>query len=160
MAEINVEQIVREYIEKTVHLSLATVNGDTPWVCEVHFAYDNTLSLYFRSLTSRRHSQEIAANPKVAGNIIDTYKVGEPVVGVYFEGEAALLEAGEEQNLAAECVKNRLQTSNDILQEATHPDGHQFYKIAVKNWYVFGNFDGTSTQKYQLEWNADKERQG
>lgn len=154
MAEIDVEQIVREYIEKTVHLSLATANGDTPWVCEVHFAYDNSLNLYFRSLKSRRHSQEIAVNPNVAGNIIDKYNLGDAVVGVYFEGKAMQLEPGEEQNLAAECIKTRLQLSGDILEEATHEDGHQFYKITVKNWYVFGRFGDASGQKYQLDWNG------
>lgn len=112
---VDVENVVRKYIEKTVHMSLATVSGDVPWVCEVHFAYDNNLSLYFRSLKSRRHSQEIAANPKVAGNIIDKYGLGDPVVGVYFEGAAELLEAGDEQNLAAQCLKKRLKIDDDIV---------------------------------------------
>lgn len=92
---VNVEKYVREYIDATVHMSLATVSGDAPWVCEVHFAYDDTLNLYYRSLTSRRHSQEIAANPKVAGNIIDKYGLGDAVVGVYFEGTAELVGPGD-----------------------------------------------------------------
>jgi uncharacterized protein YhbP (UPF0306 family) len=78
------EATLREYIDKTIHMSLATVSGTTPWVCEVHFAYDNDLNLYFRSLKSRRHSQEIASNPNVAGNIIDKYGLEDAVVGVYF----------------------------------------------------------------------------
>lgn len=152
MNEIDVEQVVREYIEKTLHLSLATVSNDAPWVCEVHFAYDNNLNLYFRSLQSRRHSQEVASNPRVAGNIIDKYGLGEPAVGVYFEGTAKLIEAGKEQDLAAECLKNRLKVTDDIVEEASHKDGHQFYKITVKNWYVFGQFGGLPGQKYKLEW--------
>lgn len=151
---VNVEETVREYINKTVHMSLATVDGDAPWVCEVHFAYDNNLNLYFRSLKSRRHSQEIANSPNVAGNIIDKYALGDAVVGVYFEGTAELLGAGAEQNLAAECIKARLKTTTDILAEATHAEGHQFYKITVANWYVFGRFGGESGQKYKLVWNG------
>jgi uncharacterized protein YhbP (UPF0306 family) len=154
MNDVNVEQVAREYVDKTVHLSLATVSNAAPWVCEVHFAYDDNLNLYFRSLKSRRHSQEIASNPNVAGNIVDKYGLGEPVVGVYFEGTAQLLEAGEEQNLAAECLKNRLKIADDIVEEAISEDGHQFYKISVKNWYVFGRFGGTSGQKHKLEWNG------
>ncbi len=154
MNEVNVEQVVREYIDKTIHLSLATVGDNAPWVCEVHFAYDENLNLYFRSLKSRRHSQEIASNSNVAGNIIDKYGLGEPVVGVYFEGTAQLLEAGEEQNIAAECLKSRLKITDDIVEEATHEDGHQFYRISVKIWYVFGRFGGPSGQKHKLEWNG------
>jgi uncharacterized protein YhbP (UPF0306 family) len=150
---LDVEKIVRDYIDKTIHLSLATVNGESPWVCEVHFAYDEYLNLYFRSLKSRRHSQEIAANPKVAGNIIDKYGLGEPVVGVYFEGKAELLEAGPAQNLAAECLKNRLNIEDDMIAEAVHEAGHKFYKITVANWYVFGRFGEPSGQKHALEWN-------
>jgi uncharacterized protein YhbP (UPF0306 family) len=151
---IDVESAVREYIEKTVHMSLATVSSDAPWVCEVHFAYDDNLNLYFRSLKSRRHSQEIASNPKVAGNIIDKYGLGDLVVGVYFEGTASLLEAGDEQNLAADCLKKRLQIQDDIVAEAADETGHQFYKITAANWYVFGRFGGTSGQKHKLEWNG------
>lgn len=150
----DVENIVREFIDKTVHLSLATTSDKAPWVCEVHFAYDDNLNLYFRSLKSRRHSQEIANNPNVAGNIIDKYGLGDPVVGVYFEGVARLLEAGDEQNLAADCLKVRLKIDDYIVEEASHEEGHQFYKITVANWYVFGRFGGSSGQKHKLEWNG------
>lgn len=153
MNDVNVEQVVREYIDKTVHLSLATASDNAPWVCEVHFAYDDDLNLYFRSLKSRRHSQEIAANANVAGSIIDKYGLSEPVVGVYFEGRAKLLESSDEQQgTAAECLKARLKITDDIVEEAADEDGHQFYKISVANWYVFGRFDGSSGQKYKLEW--------
>ncbi len=151
---MDVEKVVREYIDKTIHMSLATTSESAPWVCEVHFAYDEKLNLYFRSLKSRRHSQEIATNPNVAGNIVDKYALGGAVVGVYFEGKAELLEAGNEQNLAAECLKNRLKIADDIVEEASHDEGHQFYKVTVSNWYVFGRFGGSSGQKHKLVWNG------
>jgi len=152
--DIDVEQTVREFIDKTIHLSLATTTGTAPWVCEVHFAYDDNLNLYFRSLKERRHSQEIAANPHVAGNIIDKYEAGAKVVGVYFEGTTELLPAGPDQDLAAECLKRRLGIETNIVEEASHEGGHQFYKISVANWYVFGRFGADKGQKYKLEWNA------
>lgn len=154
MTSDEVEQVIREYIDKTVHMSLATVDGDAPWVCEVHFAYDDSLNLYFRSLTSRRHSQEIAKNPRVAGNIIDNYPLGANVVGVYFEGSAELLKPGSEAfQVAGECLKTRMELTEAIVDETKRPDGHQFYKISVKNWYVFGRFGQPSGKKYKLEWN-------
>ena len=150
---VDVEQVVREFIDKTVHMSLATTNGDKPWVCEVHFAYDEELNLYFRSLTSRRHSQEIAANANVAGNIIDKYALTDTVVGVYFEGTAELLGPGEAQQKAFACIQKRLHASDEILEEAQTADGHKFYKISVSDWYVFGHFGGPSGEKHHLSWN-------
>ena len=151
---VNVEQVIREYIDKTVHLSLATTSNNAPWVCEVHFAYDDKLNVYFRSLKSKRHSQEIADNSNVAGSIIDTYSLDDAPVGVYFEGKAELLEPGEEQNIGAECLIGRLNISNDIVEDASHDHGHQIYRISVANWYVFGRFGGPSGQKHKLEWNG------
>lgn len=37
--KINVEQLIQEYIDKSLHMSLATVPDNKPWVCELHFAY-------------------------------------------------------------------------------------------------------------------------
>ncbi len=152
---VDVEKIVRENIDRTFHMSLATVSGNAPWVSEVHFGYDEGLNLYWRSLKTRRHSQEISANPNVAGNIIDKHGLKDYPLGLYFEGVATLLEAGAEQNLANECIKKRLQTTDkDYIAEAAD-GGHQFYKISVKNWYIFGKFDGEHGEKYKLEWNEN-----
>jgi uncharacterized protein YhbP (UPF0306 family) len=147
-----IEKAIREYLPQTVHLSLATSKDNAPWVCEVHFAYDDDLNLYFRSLRSRRHSQEIAANPRVAGDIVVQYPLGQPVIGVYFEGTAKLLGPGGEQQQAFKCVKERLKADDSILEEAKRENGHQFYKITVENYYVFGSFKARPAQKYELKW--------
>ncbi len=150
--DIDVEKAVRENIERTVHLSLATTSGDSPWVSELHFAYDQDLNLYFRSLSSRRHSQEIAVNPKVAGNIIDKFGLGDPVVGVYFEGLAEIVTDADTKQIAADCLRTRLSIDSDIIAESEDPNGHQFYKIKVTDWYVFGRFVETGAAKHQLKW--------
>jgi len=152
---MDVEKIVREYIEKTLHMSLATANGNKPWVCEVHFVYDNDLNIYWRSLASRRHSQELAANPNVAGNIVKQHTLEEAPVGVYFEGVAELLDDAKEQQKVLPLFQRRIGAAESVLEEAQKEDGHKFYKITVSNWYVFGKFDGDKGQKYKLEWNGD-----
>lgn len=152
--DTEVEKVIRQYIRPLVHMSLATVQDNTPWVCELHFAYDDQLNLYFRSLTSRRHSQEIAINPNVAGDIMKEHGPKDEVIGVYFEGTAKMLEPGDEQNVAFQCIKDRLQANDSILDESKREDGHQFYKITVANWYVFGRF-GESFEKYKLAWNGE-----
>src|SRR5204862_27783 len=94
---LDIEQIVREYINKSLHMSLATCGGNKPWVCEVHFAYDENLNLYFRSLKTCRHSQEIAQNPNVAGNIVRQHSLEEYPHAIYFEGTAAIIEDEQER---------------------------------------------------------------
>lgn len=152
---MDIEREIRKYLTTVIHMSLGTSRNDKPWVCEVHFVYDDDLNLYFRSLTSRRHSQEIAANPNVAGNIVRQHGPGESPHGIYFEGTAKLLDdETERQNIFPQFQKAGV--TERALEEARTDKGSQFYKIAVTNWYAFGKFGGDSTQKYELHWYGGK----
>jgi uncharacterized protein YhbP (UPF0306 family) len=154
---VDVEKIIREYIDKTVHMSLGTASMDgKPWVCEVHFAYDDDLNIYWRSLVSRRHSQEIEQNPYVAGNIVAQHAVGEYPHAIYFEGIAGLVEDESQFEVISKLFERRQIGGNNLVEEARRPGGHQFYKIEVLNWYAFGKFGGQKGQKYKLEWNGGK----
>lgn len=153
---VDVEKVVRENIDKSVHLSLGTVSNGKPWVCELHFAYDENLNLYFRSLASTRHSQEITQNPNVAGNVVKQHTLDEGVVGVYFEGTTEVLERVDKNHPAYVCIQARLGIDEDTLEEAGTPGGHKFYKITVDNWYVFGGVGNAPAQKHKLQW-ADTE---
>ena len=150
---VDVEKIVRDYLPKVLHMSMATVSDNRPWVCEVHFVYDEGLNLYFRSLASRRHSQEIAANPNVAGSIVWQHQITDYPTGIYFEGTAQLLGHDAERQVVFPLFQERLKSGDEsILEEARREDGHQFYKVSVETWYAFGKFDGKSGQKYSLPW--------
>src|ERR1044071_4915637 len=106
--DMDIEKIVREYINKSLHMSLATVSRDKPWVCEVHFVHDDNLNLYWRSLSSRRHSQEIAANPNVAGNIVRQHSLEEYPHAIYFEGKAELIDSQAEREKVFPLFQKRL----------------------------------------------------
>ena len=149
---MNVEQTIRDYLAQVLHMSLATSSENRTWVCEVHFACDDDLNLYFRSLSSRRHSQEIAVNPQVAGNIVRQHGLGELVRGVYFEGEARKLEAGAECDMAYKCLSERLGLDEKVLAEADRPDGHQFYEINMHTFYLFDAVETKPSQKFELSW--------
>ena len=62
MSSEELEKIIREYIDESIHMSFATCADNHPWVSEVHFVYDNNFNLYFRSKANRRHSEELAKN--------------------------------------------------------------------------------------------------
>ena len=151
---MDVEKIVREYIDKTIHMSLATSKVNKPWVCEVHFVYDKDLNLYFRSIAPRRHSQEISANPSVAGNIVKQHGLGEYPHAIYFEGKAKPITSAQDREKIFPLFQERFGVGQSVLDESAQPDGHHFYKITVENWYCFGKFGGEKGQKTKLEWNG------
>lgn len=157
---MNIEAVIREYIEKSPHLSLATVRGAKPWVCEVHFVYDKDLQLYFRSLPSSRHSRELADNPFVAGDIVKQHALEDEAHGIYFEGWAQQMTDEAERQSIFPYFQARLGMDEDILAEAKTPEGRQFYKITVSTWYAFGKFDGAPAQKYSLPWAGTTETEG
>ena len=154
---IDVEKIIRQYITKTVHMSLATVSVDKPWVCEVHFAYDDDLNLYWRSNPARRHSVDLESNANVAGNIVATYDLETGCGGaIYFEGTAQRLNSEEEVKKAFPVFAKCLNKTEEIIDDALSGKGNVFYKVTVNNWAAFGEFDGQPMQKYELAWNGGK----
>jgi len=145
---MDIEQAIRSYLPNILHMSFATCAGNKPWVCEVHFVYDDDLNLYFRSLLSRRHSQELAHNPNVAGNIVTQHPLGEKPRGVYFEGTAEMLQNIDEHHPSFNLFRNRLQIN--ILEDIKK--GHELYKITVSTFYLFDSRESHPSQKYELKW--------
>ncbi len=156
MSSVGVENVIREYIKKTVHLSLGTSTAKgKPWVCEVHFGYDDALNLYFVSKKSTRHCTEIAENPFVAGNIIKQHHLEESPHGIYFEGEAALIKPTDAQ---LELYSSRLgRNKNELAAQLKDTDDSGMYQITVSNWAIFGKFGLDSNQKYELSWKDGKQ---
>ena len=150
---MNVEQVIRDYLPDVLHMSLATSAGEQPWVCEVHFVFDEELNLYFRSKPSRRHSQEITINPSVAGNIVKSHARGEKVRGVYFEGRATQIEVDEPSPIVA-LFRDRVGLGPDIVADAKEPDGHKFYQVSVSTYYLFDSQQTSPSKKYELPWHG------
>lgn len=152
---MDVEATIRKYISQVVHMSLATCANNKPWVSEVHFAYDKNLTIYFRSLPSRRHSQEIAANPAVSGNIITQHFLSMPAVrGVYFEGQATQVDTNDTKELEAAftAMQDRFAIPRPVLEQAHDPEADQMYKITVEKFYLFDSYSTKPSQKFELEW--------
>lgn len=150
------ESLIRQYITKSIHMSLGTTRDNKPWVCEVHFTYDDDLNIYFRSLSSTRHCQDIALNPQVAGNIVKQHEVGEYPHAIYFEGTAELIDSDEQIDALAPLFTERQVDEPDFIAKAKNPEGKRIYKITVENWYTFGKFGADKGSKIQLVWNGGK----
>jgi uncharacterized protein YhbP (UPF0306 family) len=153
MDDARVEQIIRQYLPQVVHMSLATAGIDgKPWICEVHFAFDEELNLYWQSFQDRRHSQEIAQQPRVAGNVVAQHFLNQKVRGVYFEGVAEKLEGVDKAHPGYQAYAGRLGKGLELLDEWAKPEGSRLYRLTVENFYLFDAYDSSPPQKYLLPW--------
>ena len=62
---------ITTFLKKHHVLTLATVSGDQPWTANCFYAFmEEQMSFVFTSGYETRHIQEVAQNPKVAGNVV------------------------------------------------------------------------------------------
>jgi len=151
LTDAEVEKIIRDYIPQVVHMSLGTCNDGKPWVCEVHFALDDDMNIYFRSLTTTRHSQDIIANPHVAGNIVTQHFLNQAPRGVYFEGTAELLADADENHPGMKATSARFGVDTQKLM-AYSADGVKLHKITPSAFYLFDTYISLPGKKYRLAW--------
>lgn len=152
----DVQQTIREYLLEVVHLSLATVDNGKPWICEVHYACDDNLNLYFVSRPSKRHSVEIRQNGVVAGSIVKQHSTKEKVRGVFFEGKAMKIENIDKEHVAYKVFTERFGVDDSLLKSGTDPDNREFYQISVDTYYLFDSIESKTGEKYKLIWNSGK----
>ena len=115
---MDVLHLIRNYLPLARTMQVATVNADQPWICTVYFVEDDALNLYWLSLPTRRHSQDIAAHNKVA--VAVPIKADKPVVGIQAEGEA---EAVADKQLIAHVMQRYVER---------YGTGHQFYNKFIE----------------------------
>jgi uncharacterized protein YhbP (UPF0306 family) len=155
MTNQQIEQTIRDYIPQIIHMSLATVRDNKPWVCEVHFSYDDDLNLYFVSSSETRHAKDIVDNQFVAGNIVTQHHKNQKVRCVDFEGHAQILSSVEAEQTAYKAYAQRYGTSEGLLNEIRKDGNTRFFKIAVKDFFLFDSYEGERS-KYHLPWNKEQ----
>lgn len=96
---MDIKDSILKHLKTRKVMQLATVQDGQPWVCTVHFWADNGGKLYWISTETRRHSQEIKDNPKVAAAIVvqtDEAVAGTPPICIHCEGDAEIVTDPEE----------------------------------------------------------------
>ena len=95
-------------LERCAYCVIGTASLDgVPWVSPVFFDYDSELHIYFESEHGARHSQLIAANPRIT-IVITELGASPEIEGVYIEAEAQEVSAG------------RIETALDVFQAGRH----------------------------------------
>jgi len=153
MEKQQIETIIRDYIPQIIHMSIATVKDNKPWVCEVHFSYDDDLNLYFVSSLETRHAQEIMQNPHIAANIVTQHHKDQKVRCVDFEGTAKALEGAEVEEAYAAYVK-RYGESEGLLNEIRKDGNTRFFKVTVDDFFLFDSYGG-ERGKHHLPWASE-----
>ena len=151
MNEEKIEQIIRGYIPQIIHMSIATVKDNKPWVCEVHFAYDDDLNLYFVSSRNTRHVFELMENPVIAGNIVTQHHKNQKTRCVDFEGKVELLEGVDENHPGIRAYAERFEKDGSQLSEIAKDGKTGFFKISVDDYFLFDSY-GDERGKHHLSW--------
>lgn len=134
-------------------MQVATSKNNQPWVCSVYFAYDESFNLFWISLPTTRHSQELKANEKVAGTIVLPHTPGTPVRGLQFEGTAKELTTGKEFIHALDTYALRQAMKDERKQKIINgTDGHHVYMITPSTFILFDtkNFPDNPRQELNL----------
>lgn len=146
----NVSELVKQHLGAQRMMQIATTQNDRPWICTVFFVADGQQNLYWLSAPTRRHSQLIANNPKIA--VAVPVKFDWPVVGIQSEGTATIVQdAGEVKSVMDNYVAkyDKGQDFYDNFVNGTNQ--HQLYKFTPETFVLFDevNFAGNPRQEWQ-----------
>ncbi len=125
---MDIAQHVKKFLNETKIMQLATVVDGKPWICTLHFVADKDGNIYWLSLPTRRHSQEIAHNPNVAAAI--AVKTDMPIIGIQTEGIAEMVTDIETITAVMDIYVQQHGTGKTFVDRVVQGiDNHKMYKL-------------------------------
>jgi uncharacterized protein YhbP (UPF0306 family) len=141
--------LIKQYLSQGKMMQIATVNGDQPWICTVYFVEDEQLNLYWLSLPTRRHSQDIKAHNKVAVAI--PIKTDQPVIGIQAEGTAEVVNEHETIAKIMKLYTVRYNVGKSFYNNfVAGKNEHCLYRFMPTNFVLFDEV--TSQDNTRKEW--------
>lgn len=149
------EQLTKQYLDQVKIMQLATSVDDQPWACTVHYYVDKDLNFYWVSNVGRKHSQDIAQNPKVAVTVMVHENTPEEkyVIGISVQGAAELVEPAIAQDIVEGYIRKHGKDSNmdDIVSGI---NAHKFYRLKPSSIVLFDTKDFPDNPRQELSLNA------
>lgn len=142
--------VIQQFLSESQRMELGTSQNNQPLVTTVYFSFDNNLSIYWLSDPSKRHSQEIEKNPKVAGSFILPHVYGQKVRGLRFEGEANLLKGKDLEN-GVMIYKSRFWIVEDRAMGHDANKTIYCYKAVPKSFYLYDEITYTQNPSQILK---------
>lgn len=146
----DVKTLIKEYLQEAKLIQLATSINNQPWVCSVWFASDEDLNIYWFSSISRRHSEELDVNNRVAGAIALPHDPKDPVRGVQFQGVAEVLSDEEDINKALSVYQGRI-FNRERIDDLAKNRAHKFYKIKPTKFVLFDSVNFPDNPRQELD---------
>lgn len=149
---MKVEDLVRKYLAKAKMMQIASSSGSQPWICTVYYAEDENLNLFWLSLPSRRHSQEIEKNFKIAVAVPVKFDKN-PIVGIQAEGGAEVVRNKAEVAKVMKKYTQKYNRGKDFYNNfVAGKNQHALYKFTPKTYVLFDevNFPDQSRQEWEL----------
>lgn len=141
MTARKVQKLIRDYVPQGAMMQVASVAGDQPWICTVYYVSDEECNLYWLSLPSRRHSRELASQPKAAAAIPIKYD-GNPVVGLQVEGEAEEVTDAPLIARIMKCYVKKYSTGKDFYDNfVAGKNQHRLYRLRPRLIVLFDEVD-------------------
>lgn len=151
---MDLKKLIIQHLKAARVLQLATSANNQPWACNLHFYADDGLNLYWISKPDRRHSEDIATNPKTAIviKLHEDTKAEKYIVGLSAEGTSELLSDEEAKKIGPE-YGERLDKDPSLIAdilEGRNP--HKFYKFTTSCIVLFDtlNFPKDPRQEINL----------
>jgi uncharacterized protein YhbP (UPF0306 family) len=142
---MDIQKLYWDYLGSQHMMQLATVHDGRPWCSTVYYVFDGEYNLYWASLPTRRHSQEIASEPRVAAAIAIKFTKGKPVVGIQVEGSAAeLLPAEYPEDMVERYAEKFGRDEAWIKEFRDGTTAHRLYRLTPEHIEMFDeeNFPG------------------
>ena len=151
---MTVRKLIEEYLKEARLMQLATSVNNQPWVCSVWFAPDKELNIYWISSETRRHSQEVLKNNRVARAIVLPQTPQDKPRGLQFQGVAEELSGRKEiLNAIALYVGRGIFSKEKVLQFMKDSETpHRFYRIKPTQFVLFDavHFPNNARQELRL----------
>lgn len=150
---MKLRKLIEQYLKEAKLMQLATALDNQPWVCNVWFAADEDLNIYWFSSTNRRHSLEVMENQKVSAAMALPHTPKDSPRGLQLQGIAQVLTEQTDIDKAISVYKDRIfpiETIEELMKSVEKP--HQFYKIKPTQFVLFDavNFGDNWRQEYNL----------
>ena len=164
---MNPWDVAKEIIESGTYLSLATTDGNEPWVNAVFYAHDKNFNLYFASYNDSIHVQNIINNPSAAVAIFDSH-----IVPGQHKGQGVQIRAncyrviGKELEEAIEVLYSKRfpnpeeYASRDLsVEHFSQPDSgdrtDHIYKITPQKIYILDKTPGVKDTRVEVVMHTD-----
>jgi uncharacterized protein YhbP (UPF0306 family) len=149
----NTGQLIKKYLSQAHMMQIATSAGDQPWVCTVYFVTDDGQNLYWLSLSTRRHSQEIKRSNKIAVAIAVKFDKN-PIIGIQAEGTAEAVNDEEVIKSVLPAYIEKYGTGRDFIELfKSGKNQHWLYKFTPDRYYLFDEINFSDGQKHEWKLN-------